>query len=105
MKGIFKKVLMSMAFAIMFCCTCFLCENFVVNEVYAQNMDGIESKINKVISKDADITYKDTEDGKTVIYVTKDGKTTENTFDHIDNEVKIAIDQAMALRKKKSSLT
>lgn len=64
MKGIFKKVLMSMTFAIMFCCTCFLCENFVVNEVYAQNMDGIESKINKVISKDADITYNPYQNGK-----------------------------------------
>ena len=68
-----------------------------------ETKERINYNIEKALSMDADITYKDTEDGKTIIYVTKDGKTIENTFDHIDAEVKAGIDKAMALRKKKWS--
>ena len=68
-----------------------------------ETKERIKYNIEKALSMDADITYKDTEDGKTIIYVTKDGNTIENTFDHIDIEVKAGIDKAMALRKKKWS--
>ncbi len=68
-----------------------------------ETKERIKYNIEKALSMDADITYKDTEDGKTIIYVTKDGNTIENTFDHIDTEVKAGIDKAMALRKKKWS--
>ena len=68
-----------------------------------ETKERINYNIEKALSMDADITYKDTEDGKTIIYVTKDGNTIENTFDHIDAEVKAGIDKAMALRKKKWS--
>lgn len=65
--------------------------------------ERIKYNIEKALSMDADITYKDTEDGKTIIYVTKDGNTIENIFDHIDTEVKAGIDKAMIIRKKKRS--
>lgn len=68
-----------------------------------ETKERIKYNIEKALSMDADITYKDTEDGKTIIYVTKDGNTIENTFDHIDTEVKAGIDKAMSLRKKKWS--
>lgn len=68
-----------------------------------ETKERIKYNIEKALSMDADITYKDTEDGKTIIYVTKDGNTIENTFDHIDTEVKAGIDKAMTLRKKKWS--
>lgn len=68
-----------------------------------ETKERIKYNIEKALSMDVDITYKDTEDGKTIIYVTKDGNTIENTFDHIDTEVKAGIDKAMALRKKKWS--
>lgn len=57
----------------------------------------------KALSMDADITYKDSEDGKIIISVTKNGKTTDTVFDSIDQEVKAGIDAAMSLRKKKQS--
>ena len=69
----------------------------------AEIKERIKYNIEKALSMDADITYKDTEDGKTIIYVTKDGNTIENTFDHIDTEVKAGIDKAMTSRKKKWS--
>lgn len=69
----------------------------------AEIKERIKYNIEKALSMDADITYKDTEDGKTIIYVTKDGNTIENTFDHIDTEVKAGIDKAMTIRKKKWS--
>lgn len=69
----------------------------------AEIKERIKYNIEKALSMDADITYKDTEDGKTIIYVTKDGNTIENTFDHIDTEVKAGIDKAMNIRKKKWS--
>ena len=76
----------------------------MLNEVKSTEIkERIKYNVEKALSIDADITYKDTEDGKTIIYVTKDGNTTENTFDHIDTEVKAGIDKAMALRKKKWS--
>lgn len=68
-----------------------------------ETKERIKYNIEKALSIDADITYKDTEDGKTIIYVTKDGNTIENTFDHIDTEVKAGIDKAMTIRKKKWS--
>lgn len=73
------------------------------------NAKNIESKerikynIEKALSMNADITYKDTEDGKILITVIKDGKSTESIFDHIDPEVRQGIDLAMAYRKKKWS--
>ena len=69
----------------------------------AEIKERIKYNIEKALSMDADITYKDTEDGKTIIYVTKDGNTIENTFDHIDTEVKAGIDKAMIIRKNKWS--
>ena len=76
----------------------------MLNEVKStETKEKIKYNIEKALSMDADITYKDTEDGKTIIYVTKDGNTIENTFDHIDTEVKAGIDKAMCLRKKKRS--
>ena len=76
----------------------------MLNEVKSTEIkERIKYNVEKALSMDVDITYKDTEDGKTIIYVTKDGNTTENTFDHIDTEVKAGIDKAMALRKKKRS--
>lgn len=65
--------------------------------------ERIKYNMEKALSMNADITYKDTEDGKVIITVTKDGKSTENTFDNIDKEVKEGIDIAMAIRKKAKS--
>ncbi len=69
----------------------------------ASQKERIKYNMEKALSMNADISYKDTEDGKVVIYVTKDNKTTENVFDNLDKEVKEGIDLAMAIRKKKKS--
>lgn len=69
----------------------------------ASQKERIKYNMEKALSMNADISYKDTEDGKVVISVTKDNKTTENVFDTLDKEVKEGIDLAMAIRKKKKS--
>lgn len=66
-------------------------------------LERIKYNIERASSLNADISYKDTEDGKTIIYITKDGKTVENVFDNVDPEVKKGIDLAMAVRRKKQS--
>lgn len=69
----------------------------------ASQKERIKYNMEKALSMNANISYKDTEDGKVVIFVTKDNKTTENVFDNLDKEVKEGIDLAMAIRKKKKS--
>jgi len=67
------------------------------------NAERIKFNMEKALKLDADISYKDTEDGHTVITIEKDGKETHETFDHIDPCVKAGIDKAMAIRKKNRS--
>lgn len=63
----------------------------------------INENIKKALAIDADISYKNLEDGKTEVTVVKDGKTNTETFDSISDEIKTAIDKAMSLRRKKIS--
>ena len=65
--------------------------------------ERIKYNMEKALSVNADITHKETEDGKIVITVIKDGKSTEAIFDSLDNEVIEGIDKAMSLRRKKKS--
>ena len=67
------------------------------------NSDRVKFNMNKALSLNADISYKDTEDGKVIITITKDGKTFSETFDNIDIEVRNGIDKAMLIRHKKKS--
>jgi len=57
----------------------------------------------KALAMNADISYKETEEGQILITVVKDGKETVSSFDSIPDEVKIGIDEAMLLRAKKKS--
>lgn len=65
--------------------------------------ERIQYNIKKALAMDAEISYKDTDDGKISVTVVKDGKETVSIFDSLDNEVKIGITKAMELRGKKRS--
>jgi hypothetical protein len=63
----------------------------------------IKYNVEKALALDADITYRETEEGKTIISITKNGNTTESTYDSFPVEVKAGIDRAVAIRRKKIS--
>ena len=65
--------------------------------------DRLQFNIKQALSQDADISYKDEENNVTVVTVTKDDVTHEERFTNIDPVVKLGIDQAMLIRKKKKA--
>ena len=65
--------------------------------------ERIEYNMKKAIALDADITYKDTDDGQVSITITKNGKEENIILDTLPKEVRIGIDRAMEIRKKKLS--
>lgn len=65
--------------------------------------DRLLFNIEQALSLDADISYKDSEYGNTVITTVKNGSTNEETFSELDPIIKMAIDQAMLIRKKKKA--
>lgn len=65
--------------------------------------ERIEYNMKKAIALDADITYKDTDDGQVSITITKNGKEENILLDTLPKEVRTGIDRAMELRKKKLS--
>lgn len=72
----------------------------------SQNKDSaerIQYNIKKALAMDAEISYKDTDDGKIAVTVVKNGNETVSIFDSLDTEVKIGITKAMELRGKKRS--
>jgi len=65
--------------------------------------DRVIFNMKKALSLDANISYKDTEDGKTVISINKNGNITEEIFDNVPIEVKQGIDKANMIKNKKIS--
>lgn len=68
------------------------------------NKEKVKFNIDKALSLNCDIFYKDTEDGKTEVTVlSNDGKSVTETFDNVSLEAKSAIDIVMSIRKKNKS--
>ena len=65
--------------------------------------DRVIFNMKKALSLAANISYKDTEDGKTVISIDKNGNITEEIFDNVPVEVKQGIDKANMIKNKKIS--
>lgn len=65
--------------------------------------ERIDYNMKKALALDADITYKDTDEGQVSITVTKNGKDENILLDTLPKEVRTAIDRAMEIRKKKIS--
>lgn len=68
-----------------------------------KNSERVIFNMKKALSLDADISYKDTENGTILVSITKNGQTTTEEFDSIPQEIKDGIDRAMAIRHKKVS--
>lgn len=82
-------------------------EKEVMGMLNGKNVEDVKERIEynmkKAIALDADITYKDTDDGQVSITITKNGKEENIILDTLPKEVRIGIDRAMEIRKKKLS--